>query len=127
MKFEKSRLEPLKIDIGGIEYPVRVTFGGMAELEEILGTPFLEIFNKFIVNTFNANETMAVMYVMLKGGGVEVTLEELKDAEFTADILGVMSDALMRANKVITALDEQQETEDGADKKKTKKKTKTGG
>ena len=122
MKFEKSRLEPLKIDIGGVTYPVRVTFGGMAELEEILGMPFLEIFNKFISEKFNAKETQVLLYVMLKGGGVEVTLEDLDEAEFTADILGVMSDALMRANTVLTLIEEQGERE-GGDSGKKKPKT----
>lgn len=121
MKFEKSRLEPLKIDIGGVIYPVRVTFGGMAELEEILEMPFLEIFNKFIENSFNARETQATLYVMLKGGGVEVALEDLDDAEFTADTLGVMSDALMRANTVVTLIEEQKEKETGESGEKKKK------
>lgn len=121
MKFEKSRLEALKLELGGITYPVRVTFGGMAELEELLQMPFLEIFNKIISNNFNAKEIQVTLYVMLKGGGVEVTLEDLADCDFTTDVLGIMSDALLRANMVISALDEQKEPqEDGEnDKKKT--------
>ena len=118
MKFEKSRLEPLKIDIGGVVYPARVTFGGMAELEEMLGMSFLEVFNKFGSDTFRVKEAQAILYVMLKGGGVEVTLEDLENVEFTIGTLDVMSDALARANTVVTAIEEQKEDGKSGGKKK---------
>ena len=120
MKFEKSRLEPLKIELGGIAYPVRVTFGGMAELEEKLELPFLEVFNKFMESELNAREVQAMLYVMLKCGGVEVTLEDMGDVEFTIDVLNVMSDALARANTVVMEIEEQKENAGGGEKKKEK-------
>ena len=123
MKFEKSRLEPLKIDIGGTIYPVRITFGGMAELEEMLGMPFLEAFNLFISNTFGVKEVKTILYVMLKGGGVELTPDDLDDVDFTTDIIDVISDALLRANKVVSELAEQQEPSGQGDGSTKKKKT----
>ena len=119
MKFEKSKLEPLKLNIGGTEYPLRATFGGMAELEELFEMPFLEIFNKFIANNYKANEIKKVLYVLLKGGGVELAIEDLDDVDFATDAIDVLSDALLRANTVVSAIEEQKTPEDaGSEKKK---------
>jgi len=119
MKFQKSRLEPLKIELGGIKYPIRVTFDGMAEFEEKFNMPYLEVFNKLMVQDLTAKEVQFILFVLLKGGKVEVALEDLDDVDFSADILGVMSDALLKANQVVTELAEMQDQADGDAKKKT--------
>jgi hypothetical protein len=117
MKLEKSRLEPLKVELGGVEYPVRVTNGGMIELEELTGKPFSEIFESFIGNKFSVKEVRAALFIMLKGGGVELAIEDLDDIEFSIDCIGVMSDALLKANRVTSILEEQNSEKDGDGKK----------
>jgi len=92
----------------------------MAELEEKLELPFLEVFNKFMESELNAREIQAMLYIMLKCGGVEVTLEDMGDVEFTIDALNVMSDALARANTVVMEIEEQKENAGGGEKKKEK-------
>ena len=121
MKFEKSRLEPLKLELNGIEYPVRVTFNAMAEFEEYFNLPYAEIIDKLMMQNINAKELQFILWVLLKNGGVDVALDDLDDADFTVDTLGVMADALTKANKVVTALAEQSEQESGKDKKKKKR------
>ena len=117
MKFEKSRLEPIKIKVNGVLYPARINFNAMAELEEKLGMPFFEVINKFSGENFSARETQAVLYAMLIGGGVKVKMEDLDDADFPADIVSVMSDVLWAANAVVTEIEEQKE-DNGEDSEK---------
>ena len=117
MKFEKSRLAPIELELGGVKYPVRVTFSGMAEFEEKFSMPFSEVFNKFMTQDLNAKELQFILWVLLKGGGVEVTLEDLDGVDFSIDTLDVLSEALLKANKITTSLAGQQNTdgEDGED------------
>ena len=125
MKFEKSRLEPLKLEIGGVQYPIQATFNAMAEFEEHFSMPYQGVLDKLLAQDLNARELQFVLFTLLKNGGVELELEDLNDADFTIDTLNVMTDALMRANKVISILSKLEEINDlatggGDDEKKTK-------
>ena len=123
MKFEKSRLKPLQLELGGIKYPVRVTFNAMADFEERFGIPYAEIIPKITGQDLNIKDLQFVLFTLLKNGGVEVALEDLNSVDFTLDILDVMADALLKANKVfplLEALTDQAEQESGKSKKKNK-------
>ena len=117
MKFEKSRLEPLKVDIGGVEYPVRMKISGMIEIEEILGESFFSAYNRFAVNNFGTNDIKVFLYAVLKGGGVDVSLDDLDDVDFTIDILTSIDDVVSRSSKVS---DVPVDTDEDSDKKKLK-------
>lgn len=112
MKFEKSRLEPIKIELGGVEYPINANFNAMAELEEKFELAYSEVINKIASQNLNARELQFVLWVLLKNGGVEVTLEDIADTAFTFDIIDIMADALIRANKVLSIIAEQANQED---------------
>ena len=117
MKFEKSKLEPLKITLGGHEYPAFLTNGGMMELEKLTGKSFFEVFNMFGTGTYTISDVIAATYVMLKGGGVDVTIEDIEQAEFNVKVLDVLNDALMNYGGVESIL----ENPEGEQDKKKKK------
>ena len=100
MKFEKSRLEPLKVDISGVEYPVQMKISSMMEIEEILCESFFSAYNRFAVNKFNTNDIKVFLYAALKGGGVEVSLDDLDDVDFTIDIIKSIDDVIARSTKI---------------------------
>ena len=122
MKFEKSRLEPIKLSLGGVDYPVRVTFNGMAELEEKFELSYTEVLDKCISQNLKAKEVQFILHVLLKGGGVEVTLDDLNKVDFTIDVFDALSDALIKANKVMSALEDTKDPENGGNDTEKKKK-----
>ncbi|MCL2248676.1 MAG: hypothetical protein FWC13_05355 [Oscillospiraceae bacterium] len=119
MKFEKSRLEPLKINLGGVEYPVQVNFSAMARFEEYFDMPFIDVFAKLgDVGKLKALELRQVLYIMLESAGVELDVSDLDGVLFNIDTLNVISEALDRANKIVNVLDDAGETEDSKPGKK---------
>ena len=116
MKFEKSKLDPLMLEIGGIQYPLKVSFTAMAEFEEYFSMSYQQVLEKLLEQNLNVKEFQFVLYTLLKAGGVDLVLEDLDDADFTLDALNVMTDALIRSNKVLSILAEP--TEGTAKKKK---------
>jgi len=91
MKFVKSKLDPITIKIGGIEYPARLPFSALAEIEELTGESF---FNAF--NGFNAEILLKLTYAALKGGGVELEYQDLEDCEFSMEDLNEMTNKIMK-------------------------------
>ena len=118
MKFEKSRLEPVRVDIGGVEYPAQIKIGGMLEIEEILGESFFSAYDRFAINKFSANDVKLFLYAALKGGGVEVSLDDLDDVDFTIDVIKSIDDVIARSIKISDSLAEPVEDIEGSDKKK---------
>jgi hypothetical protein len=124
MKFEKSKLEPIFLEMGGTKYPVKVTFNAMADFEEYFSKSYQQVLDKLLAQDLNTKELQFVLYTLLKTGGVELTLEDLDDADFTLDTLSVMTDALMRANKVLSVITEIADGNKGGSDEENKKKTK---
>ena len=119
MKFEKSRLEPLKINLGGLEYPVQVSFSAMARFEEYFDMPFIDVFEKLgDVEKLKTLEVRQVLYIMLESAGVELDISDLDGVAFNLDALNIISEALDQANKVVNVLDDAGETEDSKPGKK---------
>ena len=109
MKFQPSKLEPVWVNIDGVEYPAKMTMGGLAELEELTGMGFLKLFNKFADQEMAASDLINILYVMLKCGGVELCKKDINDVYFTAGILDAMSQVLNRALKVNSVLQDHKE------------------
>ena len=118
MKFQKSRLEPLTMTLGGNNYPVFLTNGGMMELEQLIDKRFTEIFEMFASGNYGAKDLMATTYVMLKGGGVKVTLEDLEDVEFSMGVIDILLAALSQYGKIESIMEVAEES----DKKKPEPK-----
>jgi len=118
MKFEISRLEPVKVVICGNEYPLRLPFRGLAELEELLKENFFKIFDKFTNQEYGKNETEHILYVMLKCGGVELNISDLEDIDFSVDIMNAMTLVLSRSHNVQPLIDESILTEGTQNAKK---------
>ena len=83
MKFELKRLEPVIITIQGKDYPAKLTHRAIIELEELTGMGHIEFLSKLEGATTNIKDIQLLLYVSLKGGGVDVTLDDLLDHDFT--------------------------------------------
>ena len=107
MKFEKSRLDPIKLELGGVEYPVRITFKSMAYLEEALGMPFMELVEKKFsgYGSMSAIEIQHALYALLIGGDVEVDIKDLAEVDFTLDVIDILMLALTKANKILDTVE----------------------
>ncbi len=114
MKFKKSNLEPITIEINGEKYPARLTFRALAELEELTKVSFITLFNKLAEGSFETNDIIYVIYVALKYGGVEVTLDDLNDTDFDSaqfkNTLSEISKLLSRTQKVVSSLQDNDKT-----------------
>jgi len=120
MRFERSRLESVIITVGGVGYPARLPFKALAELEELSRESFMILFDRFATGNFNIADILNIVYVALKNGGVELTLEDLNDIDFTSDDLRILmaniTELLNRAQKVNSQLQGSEKA--GTDKKK---------
>ena len=110
MKFKKSRLEPLKITLDGNEYPAFITNGGMMELEELAGKSFPEIINMYVTESYTTKDLMHTTYIALKGGGVEVTLEDLETTGFSIGVVDILLAALNQYSQVDNILTPDKES-----------------
>ena len=118
MRFEKSRLEPITMTLGGVKYPVFLTNGGMMELEELTGKKFTEIIDMYATGDYGAKDIRDTTYVMLRGGGVDVTLDDLEYAEFNLGIIDILQSALNNYGNIQSLL----ETPEGNEEKKPEAK-----
>jgi len=120
MKFEKKKIDPVMISIGGVEYPAKLTNRAMIELEEITGEVYTALFTRIETLTATLKDLQIILYVALKGGGVELTLEDMLDSEYTYDdfgsTIGSLTELINRAFGISTDLDV-----DGVKEKKTAK------
>jgi hypothetical protein len=119
MQFKPSNLEPIAFNIGGAEYPARLPFRALAELEELSKMGFLTFFDRFTTGNFTSTDLLNILYVSLKHGGVEVTFEDLQDMDITQSVLNdVMTEIarlLNRTQKVVSQLQDHKKP----DEKKT--------
>lgn len=111
MKFQKSRLEPLTMTLGGNDYPVFLTNGGMMELEQLINKKFTEIFEMFASGNYGAKDLMSTTYVMLRGGKVEVTLEDLEHTEFNMGVIDILLAALNQYGKIESLMDAPEDSD----------------
>jgi len=121
MKFIKSNLDPVIIVINEVEYPAKLTFRALAELEEITETTFMRLFSKMEGSNLTAEELIKMTYVSLKAGGLDITLDDLFDNDFnvksTNNMMTQIGKLLTRTMKVVSIL-ESEEAVDGDDDKK---------
>ncbi len=120
MKFVKSNLEPIAIELNGEKYPAKLTFRALAELEELTRVSFMTLFDRFANGNFNTNDIINILYVALKYGGVEVTLDDLQDMDFDTEqfqnIMTEISKLLNRTQKVISSVQDHKKPEDAGKK-----------
>ena len=119
MQFVKSNLEPIIFNIDGHEYPARLPFKALAELEELTKSSFMVLFDKFATGGFTSSDLLNILYVALKHGGVELNFDDLLDMEISSELLRTMmteiTNLLNRSQKVVSQLQDHKEKE-----KKTK-------
>ena len=102
MIFNIKRLRPKEIEIYGEKYPLMLTMEALAELESITNKTFSNIFTEFTDdNTLSIKTIQAVLYVMLKGGGVDLELADLSGVPFTHEIIQTLSDAMVAQLPVV--------------------------
>ncbi|MCL1999133.1 MAG: gene transfer agent family protein [Turicibacter sp.] len=121
-KFVRSNIEPIMIELGGVEYPARLTFAALAELEELTDTSFLVLFDHFVKGTATLDSLMKMLFVALKAGGVDVSLADLQGESYTKEFLEVtllkLANLLSKSQKVdIPELVDNAENADTDDKK----------
>jgi hypothetical protein len=87
VKFVKSKLEPVMIEIDGAEYPGILNFRALAELEELSGCSFMAVFTRFSEGNLYVNDIINILYASLKEAGVEIELDDLMQLNFTKDFL----------------------------------------
>lgn len=104
MKFEKSKLEPVQLNLEGVEYPIKLTFNAMAEFEEKFGLTYAEVLDKITAQDLNAEELQFVLYTLLKNGGVDLTLEDVAQSDFSIDILDALLTTITRSNKIMSVI-----------------------
>ncbi len=110
MQFVKSNLEPITITINEVEYPARLTFRALAELEELTHESFMTLFNRFAEGDFIIADILNILYVSLKYGGVEVTIDDIQEMDFSTEFFqGAMMEItklLNRTQKVVSSIAE---------------------
>ena len=103
------------ISIGGVKYPAKLTNRAMIELEDITGQSYTVFLQKVEDGSAGICDVQTLLYAALKGGGVDVTLDDVLDSDFSlfesADIMGKLGDVLDRAIGIETDLDTEGVTE----------------
>ena len=82
MKFKLKRLEPVQITIQGKLYPAKLTNRAIIELEEITGVSHIQFLSRLDGASTNIKDIHALLYVSLKGGGVEIEYDDLLELDF---------------------------------------------
>lgn len=108
-RFIKSQHEPKMITICGEEYPAIFSMAALAAVEEQVGIPYTQFFEKLSKNECTIKEHAALVCACLNAGGTEVTVEELMDS------LNVLTDFPAVIAQVIALVGEQ--TPEGKAKK----------
>jgi len=106
----------ITITISGVEYPARLPLSALAEVEEITGESFLKVFNEFGIDTI-----LKLTYAALKGGGVEIEFEDLRDNDFSVEDMNELTE---KVNQLIHASMPDPESNDSVELSKNKKKKK---
>jgi len=121
MQFVKSHLEPIMIILNGVEYPARLNFKALAELEELIHDSFMVLFDRFSEGKFTINDILSLVYVSLKCGGVEIEIDDLQDMDFSPEFfkesMKEITKLLSRTQKVVSSI-EASHKEKGTSKKK---------
>ena len=82
MKFELKRLEPVQIHLQGKSYPAKLTNRALIELEEFTGVSHIEFLARLDGTSTNIKDISTLLFVALKGGGVEVEYSDLLELDF---------------------------------------------
>ncbi|WP_425039192.1 gene transfer agent family protein [Primorskyibacter sp. S187A] len=79
----------VELDINGEARVMRLTLGALAELEAQLGeTTIVDLVARFETGKTSAQDVMALIVAGLRGGGWNVTAEDLVSAEIAGGITG---------------------------------------
>ncbi|MCL2197314.1 MAG: gene transfer agent family protein [Defluviitaleaceae bacterium] len=123
MKLEKRKLDPVIIKINGVDYPAKLTHRALLELEDITGEMFISLFAKMENTDLSSLGILQIIYVALKGGGVDLTLDDLLDTEFTTDdsilFMNCVTELLNRAMGVTSGIADDIPPDKKAKKKNT--------
>ncbi|MCL2215767.1 MAG: gene transfer agent family protein [Defluviitaleaceae bacterium] len=121
MQFELKRLEPVFINIGGAEYPMRLTNKAAKELQELWGVKYFKLFERFTGYGIELDDMMDFLHITLKSGGVKVTREDLDEIDIDASIIAHATNCIItlldRTQKVESVIDETDEPDTGKKKK----------
>jgi len=94
MKFEKRNLDPVMITINEVEYPAILNFRALSELEKITGKSFHETIEAFTTTGISSLKLMEMVYVSLKAGGVDITLDDFMDIDYDIQLIGHFSEKM---------------------------------
>lgn len=82
------------ITIGGEQYPAKLSFHAIAQMEESTGKTYAQLVD--FISTGTVKYIPEMLYAMLEAGGTECTLEQVKEYPFTQEeidnIYGTMAD-----------------------------------
>lgn len=77
------------LTVNGERHEMRLTLGALAELEESLGEAgLIPLIKRFEAGDFIARDLMALLLAGLRGGGAEVSAEDLARAEIAGGPVG---------------------------------------
>ena len=122
MKFVKSNLEPIKIELNGEQYPIKLTFGALSQIEESTGLSFIALFDVMTSQKQTSKIIAEMLYSMLIAGGVEVEKRDIAELEFTNEqhksINKGIAAALLRHVKFTSDIEADTNEEENQDDKK---------
>ena len=84
----------VQITVDEIERPMRLTLGALAELEATLGEDSLvALVERFESGGFSSGDVLALIVAGLRGGGWNVTAQELLSAEIQGGLMAAAQSA----------------------------------
>jgi len=79
----------VSLEIDGVERPMSLTLGALAELETTLGdSTLVALVERFESGAFSSRDVMALILAGLRGGGWSVTQDDLLSAEIKGGLVG---------------------------------------
>jgi len=123
VKFIKSNLDPIIITICGTDYPALLSFRALTELEELTGEGFNITMNKFAVGDYSPSDILKVVFVSLKGGGVDVVYDDLLSIDYSTELMTHLTQKTTDLFLRHAGINDMGKDEDDDKKKQTTKKT----
>ena len=122
MEFNLKKLEPIWIELHGEEYPARMTNRAVKELTELWGIEYFDLFNKIAASGLSVDEILDVIFVTLKGGGIQLTREQLDDVEIDARFIEHANSKIIQlfdsSQRIVNVLEDDNEESEKDSKKK---------